>query len=326
MEFPSLEIGNFRVSLPIIQGGMAIRISTAQLAAAVAREGGIGIIAGTGMSVAELKDEILKAKDLAQGKGKIGVNVLFAVTNFAALVKEAMEAGIDLFIYGAGFSKDVFKLGKDYGCPVVPIVSSARLAVTSEKLGAAGVVVEGYEAGGHLGTDRSVKELVPEVKKAVDIPVVAAGGITTGEDIYNLMNLGAKGVQIATRFAASLESNASKGFKEVYLASKEGDSVIIDSPVGLPGRAVKTSFSKKILQGEKIPIEECTHCLKRCSRTFCLKRALENAQEGKVESGLVFAGRYVHRMKEILSVKEIIHRFKVEFAEACNKYGRIGYE
>ncbi len=323
MSFPSLTIGNFTVPLPIIQGGMAIRVSTANLAAAVAREGGIGIIAGTGMSITELRKEIKKAKEMAEGKGKIGVNVLYAASNFATLIKEAMEAGIDLVVYGAGFSKDIFKLGREYNCPIVPIVSSSRLAKTSEKLGAAAVVVEGCEAGGHLGTDRSINKLLPEVKQSVTIPVIAAGGITSGEDIYEKLKLGADGVQIATRFAASEESNASDEFKKIYLAAKEGDSILVSSPVGLPGRAIKTSFSDAIEKGNNKRVEKCTNCLKVCSKNYCINQALIDAQKGKMETGLVFAGINVHKIREILSVKDIINRFKLEFEEASKKYGRL---
>ena len=312
-----------KISLPIFQGGMAIRISTAPLAGAVAREGGLGVIAGTLMSAEELKKEIAAAKKIAQGKGKLGVNVLFAATNFAELVETSMLAGIDCVIYGAGFSKDIFKMGELYNCPIIPIVSSARLAKTSEKLGAAAVIVEGGEAGGHLGTDRSIKELIPEVKEVVSIPIIGAGGVTTGEDMYDLMKLGADAVQIATRFAASVESNASKEFKEIYLNAVEGDSVIIQSPVGLPGRAVRTSFSEAVIAGEKMKIVKCDNCLKRCNHAFCLRESLENAQVGIVENGLIFAGKNVHKIKDILTVKEIISKLLAEFEEASMKYGRL---
>jgi nitronate monooxygenase len=323
MKLPSLKIGNFTVPIPIIQGGMAIRISTAELAGAVAKEGGIGVIAGTGMSAQELKNEIINAKELAQGRGKIGVNILFAASDFVDLVRQAMVAGIDLVIYGAGFSKDIFKMGKEFNCPIVPIVSSARLAKTSEKLGAAAVVVEGCEAGGHLGTDRSINEILPEVINAVNIPIIAAGGITTGADIYKYIKMGASGVQIATKFAASKESNASEEFKKIYLAAKKDDSILIDSPVGLPGRAIKTFFSEAICNGTAKHLGKCNKCLKRCSRSFCLKDALENAQRGDINKGLVFAGINVDSVKEILSVKEIINRLLTEYEFVSKKYEEV---
>lgn len=201
MILPELQIGNLKPAIPIIQGGMAVRISTAPLAAAVANEGGIGLIAASGMTPAELREEIRLARQLT--KGILGINVMFAVTAFAELFKTALQEGIDLVVSGAGFSRDMFTWGKEAKIPVVPIVSTVKLAQISEKLGATAVVVEGKEAGGHLGTEYSTREIVPEVRKHVDIPVIAAGGIVEPEDLVNILKLGANGVQIGTRFAAS---------------------------------------------------------------------------------------------------------------------------
>jgi len=281
---------------------MAVRISTASLAAAVAEEGGIGIIAGTGMSLEELRKEIRKARELT--KGIIGINVLFAVTEFANLVKGAIAEGIDLVISGAGFSRDMFTWGKEAGVPIVPMVSSARLAKLAEKMGAAAVVVEGKEAGGHLGTDQSMREILPEVKAAVKIPVIAAGGIVEGQDIVEVLRLGADGVQMGTRFAASKESNASEEFKRLYLEASSDDVVLVDSPVGLKGRGLRNTFYDKLSSGE-VRVSNCRNCLKHCSRRFCILEALEKAQEGDMDSGLVFSGEFVHKIKEILSVKDI---------------------
>lgn len=299
---PELIIGNLRAKLPIIQGGMAVRISTAPLAAAVAEEGGIGVIAATGMSLQELRGEIRKARELT--KGIIGINVLFAVKEFANLVKTAMEERIDLVISGAGVSRDMYSWGRTYNVPVVPIVSSAKLAALAEKMGAAAVVVEGTEAGGHLGTDRSMREILPEVRKAVSIPVIGAGGVFSGKDILEVLALGADGVQMGTRFAATWESNASQAFKELYLKAQADDITLIESPVGLPGRAVKNSFIQRISKTGIRPTK-CVQCLKHCSQKFCLLQALNNAQRGFLEEGLVFAGQCVARVKEIKSVKEV---------------------
>ncbi|MDD4346325.1 MAG: nitronate monooxygenase, partial [Desulfitobacteriaceae bacterium] len=170
MRIPELHIGNLVAKIPVIQGGMAVKISMASLAAAVANEGGIGLIAGSGLTVAELRAEIREARK--RTKGIIGVNIMYAVREFAQLVRTAFEEKIDLLVSGAGFSRDMFSWGKETNIPVVPIVSTAKLARLSEKLGAAAVIVEGYEAGGHLGTNRAMKEILAEVKEAVKIPVI----------------------------------------------------------------------------------------------------------------------------------------------------------
>ncbi|HHT02368.1 MAG TPA: nitronate monooxygenase [Firmicutes bacterium] len=306
MRLPELRIGSLVARIPIVQGGMAVRISTAPLASAVANEGGIGIIAATGMSVAELRNEIRKARALT--KGLIGINCMFAVREFANLVKAAMQEGIDLVVSGAGFSRDMFQWGREYRIPIVPIVSSARLARMAEKMGAAAVVVEGKEAGGHLGTDESMCKIVPEVKEAVKIPVIAAGGIVDGSDIVQAFRMGADGVQMGTRFAASVESAASDEFKQLYVRSTPQDVVLIKSPVGLPGRALKNQFWRKLTTGQDLTPANCDGCLKRCGRSFCILHALEAAQQGDMENGLVFSGASVPRVKDILPVKAIFQR------------------
>lgn len=309
MKLPELKIGNKIAKVPIVQGGMAIRLSTARLAAAVANEGGIGLIAASGMSHPELRYEIKLARSLTDGI--IGINIMVAASDFVGIVKTAISAGIDLIVAGAGFSRDIFGLGRESGTPIVPIVSSVKLAKISEKLGASAIVVEGKEAGGHLGTDISVRELIEPIRAAVKIPVIAAGGVLSGKDIADMFKMGANGVQLGSRFAASLESNAAPTLKEYYLKSKADDVVVIHSPVGLPGRAVRTPFSKKVMQGP-VPPKVCDACLKACKHNFCIVRALTRAQQGDVETGLVFTGEFMPRIKKILSVKEIIKNLLAE--------------
>lgn len=294
-----------------MQGGMAIRISTARLAAAVGEAGGIGLIAASGMTLDELRHEIRLARSLTP-KGLIGINAMVAARVFPDLVRTAIEEGIDVVVAGAGFSRDMFGIGKETGTPIVPIVSSAKLAKISESLGAAAVVVEGKEAGGHLGTDRSMKVIVPEVRAAVKIPVIAAGGVINGRDIVEALKLGADGVQMGTRFMASEESNAAPALKEFYLKAKPEDVVIIKSPVGLPGRAVKNPFAAKILEGTADTPDTCDACLKHCERNFCIIKALIRAQQGDTETGLVFTGEYIHKIDAILPVKEIFARLLKE--------------
>ena len=254
---------------------MAIRLSTARLAAAVANEGGIGLIAASGMEEQELRTEIRLARKLTNGKGIIGINCMVAARAFKNLIVTAAQEGVDLIVAGAGFSRDIFAVGREYNVAVVPIVSSVKLAKISEKLGASAIVVEGTEAGGHLGTQQSIKEILPDIVKAVNIPVIAAGGATCGQDIVDLLNLGADGVQMGSRFAASEESNGARFLKEMYL------------------RMVKE--------------DDCTH-------QFCIIRALSRAQQGDVETGLIFTGAHMWKIHEILPVKEIFRRIKDEVA------------
>ena len=230
------------------------------------------------------------------------------------LIKTAAEEKIDLIVAGAGFSRDIFAIGREYGVEVVPIVSSARLAKTAEKLGASAIVVEGTEAGGHLGTQQSIKEILPEILEAVNIPVIAAGGAVDGNDVAELLKLGANGVQMGSRFAASEESNGAPALKEFYLKMTKEDVVQIDSPVGYKGRSIRNPFAQLSLEDNSPKPTECDACLKKCKRNFCIIRALTRAQQGDVETGLVFTGANMWKIKEILPVKEIFRRIKEEIA------------
>ncbi|MEG0797928.1 MAG: nitronate monooxygenase [Acidaminococcaceae bacterium] len=315
MKLPVLKIGNLVAEMPIIQGGMAIRLSTARLAAAVASEGGIGLIAASGMGFDELRKEIKLARALTGGKGIIGINAMVAAREFLGLITTAAEEKIDLIVAGAGFSRDIFAVGREHGVAIVPIVSSVKLAKISEKLGAAAIVVEGTEAGGHLGTQLSIKEILPEILEAVKIPVIAAGGAINGFDVAELIKMGASGVQMGSRFAASEESNGAPALKEFYLKMTKEDVVQIDSPVGYKGRAILNPFAALSLAGNAPKPIGCDACLKHCSRSFCIIKALTRAQQGDVETGLIFTGANMWKIKEILPVKEIFRRIKAEIAK-----------
>lgn len=314
MKIPELPIANLVAKIPVIQGGMAVRISMAPLAAAVAEEGGIGLIAGSGLTVEELKAEIRKARE--RTKGIIGVNIMFAVREFTQLVKAAFEEKIDLLVSGAGFSRDMFTWGKEAGIPVVPIVSSVKLARLSERLGASAVIVEGREAGGHLGTERPMLEILSEVKEAVKIPVIGAGGIMDGKDVVEALRRGADGVQMGTRFALSVESSAADSWKEHVLNAKESDMVLIDSPVGLPGRAIRSPFTTAMAEGLDVRRKGCDQCLKKCERNFCIMERLIKAQQGDISEGLVFSGSEFSRIKKVLSVREIFEDIRKEILRA----------
>ena len=319
MKLPELKIGSFIAKIPIIQGGMSIRVSTSALAIPVAECGGIGTIGGSGIPVPELQEDIRKAKKAT--KGIIAVNIMYAMKDFYELVMASIEAGADMIITGAGFSRDIFKIGKTHNIPIVSIVSSPGLAKLAEKLGAAAVIVEAAEAGGHLGTDVSLRDLFPSIRKVVSkIPLIAAGGITNGFEMAEMMDkYGADGVQIASRFVLSKECSVSQAFKEAFLKAKEEDIVLVTSPVGMPGRAVKTPFVEKMLSGEDISAEKCRFkCLKKCNYKYCISERLTAALEGDVENGLVFSGANTFKMKEILSVQEIFNRF-VKAAESVYK-------
>ncbi len=316
MKLPELNIGGLVPKIPIMQGGMAIRISTGNLAGAVAAAGGIGLIGASGMTFDELANEIKIAREKAQG-GIVGINIMFAAREFLGIVNTAIKEKIDLIVTGAGFSRDIFKIGKDGNTPIVSIVSSARLAKTAEKLGASAIVVEGFEAGGHLGTDRSIFDILPEVVAAVKLPVIAAGGLFDGLSIAKAFKIGARGVQIATRFVLAEECNAALPYKQRYQTASKDDVVVISSPVGMPGRAIKTEFVEKIL-GKKAPRPiGCDFCLKSCSLEYCIIKALNNSQKGDINNGVVFSGANVWQIKDraIKPAKEIMKELVSEIQE-----------
>jgi nitronate monooxygenase len=355
----NLKIGNLTAKLPILQGGMGVGVSMSSLASAVANEGGVGVIscAGLGLIYRErskdymeaciigLKEEIKKAKE--KTSGIIGVNIMMALTNFGDMVKTAIAEKADIIIAGAGLPLDLPKyLTADSTTKLVPIVSSARAAkIICEKWKSLYnylpdlIVVEGPKAGGHLGfkatqiTDPNftIEKLIPEVIKEVaifeekynqEIPVIAAGGIYTGEDIYNIMQLGAKGVQIASRFVTTFECDADIKFKQTYLDATEEEMEIIQSPVGMPGRALKGEFLEKVKQGLTRPKSCPYNCLHTCDYKvvpYCIMVTLYNAYQGKMDKGYAFAGSNAYRATKIVSVKEIMDELVSDFDIAKNK-------
>jgi len=226
-----------------------------------------------------------------------------------------------MIITGAGFSRDIFKIGRKHNIPIVSIVSSPAFAKLAEKLGAAAIIVEAAEAGGHLGTQTNLRDLFPSIRKVVTkVPLIAAGGITNGFEMAELMDkFGADGIQIASRFVLSKECAVSQQFKDTFLKAKKDDIVLVSSPVGMTGRAIVTPFVEKMKRGEDVASKECKYkCLKKCSYKYCINERLMNAHAGNVEEGLVFSGANTYKMKEILSVQEIFNRFVGE-AESVYK-------
>jgi NAD(P)H-dependent flavin oxidoreductase YrpB (nitropropane dioxygenase family) len=354
-----LRIGNLTAKLPIIQGGMGVGISLSGLAAAVANEGGIGVIAAAGIgmldydfstkfleaNIARLKSEIRKARE--KTKGIIGVNIMVALTNYAEFVKASIEEHVDIIFSGAGLplSLPQFLEGK-YETKLVPIVSSARAAsiicrkwLDKYNYLPDAIVVEGPKAGGHLGfkeeqifnPEYSLEKIVPEVVNEVKafedkacrpIPVIAGGGIYSGEDIYKIMKLGASGVQMATRFVTTEECDASIAFKNTYIKSKKEDLTIIKSPVGMPGRAIRNTFTEDISSGANKPYKCPYHCIITCdckNSPYCIALALTNAQKGNLDHGFAFAGENAYRADKIVSVKELMETLQKEYAGAADK-------
>ena len=319
MKLPALTIGPHIAPIPLIQGGMSIRVSTSALSAPVAECGGIGTIGGSSIPPDELKADIQKAK--RETKGIIAVNIMFAMRDFFKLVESSIEAGVDIIVTGAGFSRDIFRIGRDSGTPIVSIVSSPGFAKLAEKMGAAAIVVEAKEAGGHLGTDRALRELFPEVRKVVKkVPLIAAGGITSGYEMAEMMDkYGADGVQIATRFLLTKECSVAEEFKQAMLRSRKEDVVLIRSPVGLPGRALRTPFVDKLVKGEDVKVKECSYkCLKKCDHHYCISDRLIKARDGDFEQGLFFSGENVYKMDKILTVQQVFDQFVSE-AESVYK-------
>ncbi len=319
MKLPPLQIGRFVAPIPLVLGGMSVRVSTSALAAPVAECGGIGTIGASVIPPEEIKEEIRKAKEMT--KGVISANIMFAMTQFHESVMAAIEAGVDMIVTGAGFSRDIFKIGKETNTPIISIVSSPAFARLAEKLGAAAIVVEASEAGGHLGTDITLRELFPEIRKVVKkVPLIAAGGITNGFEMAEMMDkYGADAVQVATRFVMTKECPVDDRFKQAMLEAKKEDVVLTSSPVGLPGRALNTPFVRALAAGDDLSTKKCRFkCLKKCDHHYCIADRLQKALEGNYEEGLFFSGANVYKMDSILTVQEVFDQFVSE-AESVYK-------
>ncbi|MCX6844646.1 MAG: nitronate monooxygenase family protein [candidate division WOR-3 bacterium] len=352
-----LKIGELVARLPIIQGGMGVNISLAGLASAVANEGGIGVIATAGIGMFEedlftnfleannraLRKEIRKARALAPG-GILGVNIMVALTNYADLARTAIEEKIDIIFSGAGLPLSLPELLKgSRTTKLVPIVSSGRAAsllikrwLSKSNYAPDAIVVEGPLAGGHLGfhpdqiddPKYALELLIPEVLAAVrpfeesigrPIPVIAAGGIFTGHDIDKFLEMGAAGVQMATRFVGTEECDSSPVFKQAYVNSRKEDIVIIHSPVGMPARVVKNDFVERYLKGERVTFGCPYHCLLTCepaAARYCIAQALVASYRGDMEHGYAMCGANAWRCNKIVSVHELVQELAQETAAA----------
>ncbi|MBO5245952.1 MAG: nitronate monooxygenase [Eubacterium sp.] len=359
----ALKIGNRIASIPIIQGGMGVGVSRGSLAGAVAKEGGIGVISTAQIGYDERDFEgnenvcnlraigkhIAYAKELAQGAGLIGVNIMVALKHYSEHVKAAVKAKADIIICGAGLPMELpgivraameeFHYAKEEAPALAPIVSSEKAAriifrMWKKKYNCLPdmLIVEGPKAGGHLGFskdqldtlteqqyDEEIKKIINCAKEAekengVHIPVVVAGGIYDRADVSHAVALGAEGVQVASRFVATYECDASEAYKQAYIQAQEQDLQIVQSPVGMPGRALRNPFIAQV-EAEREPIRKCYQCLEHCNPAkvpYCITKALINAVKGDINNGLIFCGANVGRIREILSVHDVIQELLPE--------------
>lgn len=359
MELKGLKIGDKISKYPIIQGGMGVGVSLHKLAGNVAKEGGIGIISTADIGYqdedfsknplkANLKaigEEIDKARKIAPN-GILGVNIMVAMNNYAEIAKECVKKGIDLIVSGAGLPKELPKFVEGTKTKIAPIISSLRACrlITKhwiEKYNYVPdmIVIEGPEAGGHLGfkqteldeenkpkledITKEVLEYISQVEKEnnKEIPVVVAGGIFDGKDIAKYLKLGASGVQMATRFVATDECDANIEFKKAYINAKQEDIKIIKSPVGMPGRAINNAFIKKV-ENEKERITKCYRCIRTCdaiNTPYCITKALINAVKGNIEDALVFCGSNAYRINKIVPVCDLMQELVME-TKLCLNY------
>lgn len=340
-------MGNIKAEVPVIQGGMGVGISLGGLAGAVAREGGTGIISAAQIGFKEpdfdrntleanlraIRKEYDKAREAAP-HGAIGFNIMVAMRHYEAYVRAAIEAGADLIISGAGLPTELPKIAGDSAVKLAPIVSTDKSAQVILKYWDRKykrvpdlLVIEGPKAGGHLGFTREQLELFggesydAEILRIMDtvkgyedrygqkIPVAIAGGIETAAQAAHAFSLGADAVQVASRFVTTEECDADIRFKETYLKAGKEDIVIVKSPVGMPGRAIKNAFMEQVQSGERIPHSPCHGCLHKCSPDeipYCITDALVHAARGEVEDALLFCGANAYKADRIETVKEVI--------------------
>jgi nitronate monooxygenase len=318
MALPGLQFGSKRARFCIIQGGMSVRISLHRLAAAVAEAGGVGTIGGMGIPPEELRREVRAARALTTGV--VGVNLMFAGFLFDRLLDVCIEERVDYVAIGAGFARGPFKKLGEAGITAFCIISSVKAArVAARTEGVTGIVVESGQAGGHLGPEDpeiSTWELFPPVHAALRQhgfkgPIIAAGGLLTHEDVVRALAMGADGVQIGTRFGMTVESSASDEMKAAWVAAT-GSQVEDWSPTGMKSRAIIPHTPDKLPKTTE-PGVHCIDCLKYClhrdeGKSHCIWNALNFAQKGNVERGLIFCGGRVGEIRDIVPVQEVFRR------------------
>lgn len=353
-KLPPLVIGDLEIPVPIVQGGMGVRISCSNLVSSVANYGGLGTLSAMGLCPVDTKPWDFKrvgneelVKEIGRCREKMGdkplaLNVMVAATNWEELVRTGAEAGVDLIVSGAGLPLKMPQAVEGTKAKIAPIISSGRAAALIcrawKKAGRFpdAIVLEGPKAGGHLGFTieelhhpRPLEELLVEVLEAIapfekeagrPIPVIAAGGIYDGEDIARLLSLGAAAAQMGTRFVATVECDAHDTFKNQFVSCTEEDIVIITSPVGMPLRAIKNDWLQDIIDGERKKFKCSYKCLHTCDHRkvqYCIADALYRADvEGDLYGGFVICGSQTHRIKEIVPVAQLMDEL-VQGAEAA---------
>ena len=358
MDLKPLKIGKYEIKYPIFQGGMGLGISWDKLAGNVSLEGGLGIISSVGTGYYENRKFInkeLNAKPFGSenfystrglraiienarkicGDLPLGVNIMYAANDYARVVKDACEAGINIIVSGAGLPTNLPEFTQNFKeVALVPIISSAkalkiickRWLQRYDRLPDA-VVLEGPLSGGHQGftyeqcldPEFSLFNLIPQVKAEIkewgDFPLIAAGGIWDKNDIEKAISLGADGVQMGTRFIGTHECDADIGFKEVILAAEEKDIELIKSPVGYPARGIRTNLINLVEKRMGPKIQCISNCVSPCQRGkgakevgYCIADRLFDSFSGKKETGLFFTGANGYKLKELISVNELMHK------------------
>lgn len=348
-QYQGLKIGKKYTKLPLIQGGMGIGISLGGLAGAVAAEGGAGVISAAQIGFREpdfdeepltanlraIHKEVEKARALSK-EGVIGMNIMTAMNGYENYVREAVKAGVDFIVSGAGLPVELPAYTEGSDTAIAPIVSTEKSASVILKYWDKKykkipdlLIVEGPKAGGHLGftkeqleffTENKYKEEIGAILRLVKtyeekygekIPVILAGGIDSREKAEEAFSIGADGIQVATRFVTTKECDAASEYKEAYVKAKKEDICIVKSPVGMPGRAIHNAFLEKVERGEK-KLCKCHKCLHRCNPgeiPYCITDALIQAAEGNVEDALIFCGADAWKISEIQTVSRVVREF-----------------
>lgn len=305
------------IKYPIFQGAMAW-IANGNLAGHVSKDGGLGIIAGGGMPVDILREEIRKVKSITSNP--FGVNLMLMMADVEKQIEVCIEEGVPVVTTGAGNPGPYMERLKAAGIKVIPVVASVALAKRMEKIGADAVIAEGMEGGGHIGT-LTTMSLVPQVVEAVNIPVIAAGGIAGGKQFLAALSLGAEGIQVGTKFLVANECTVHENYKKVILKAKDRSTVSTGNYTGHPVRVIENKFAKQILEMEKVgtPKEEIEKL-----GTGRLRLAVV---DGDIENGSVMAGQVAAMVNEPMSTKEILEGFmreleeeKVKLAERMNSW------